>query len=153
MDLQWFIAPLHQQWAKQVKICLKHQITYYHPLTDWLLGSTIGNYGHSVMDHQWWLVPLSVISSPPQEGIKQVKIWLKLNFPIVTTIWLVTRPLVGNHVHSLVDLQWLQAPLCKQWVKHLRICLKHQIPYYYLLIDWLLVATIGNHGHLVMDLQ
>ena len=36
---------------------------------------------------------------------------------------------------------------------HLKICLKHQIPCYYPLNNWLLWATIGVHGHSVMDLQ
>ena len=32
----------------------KHEtsILYFYLLTDWLLGATIGNYGHSVMDLQ-----------------------------------------------------------------------------------------------------
>ena len=61
---------------------MKHQIPYYHPLTDWLLWATIGNYGHSVM-----------------------------------------------------DLQWLKAPVHQQEVKQVKICMKHQIPYYHSLTD------------------
>ena len=30
----------------------ERQIPDYHPFTDWLLGATIGNHGHSVMDLQ-----------------------------------------------------------------------------------------------------
>ena len=30
---------------------------------------------------------------------------------------------------------------------------EHQIPYYHSLADWFLGATIGNHGHSVIDLQ
>ena len=39
--------------SKTPQKCLKHQIPYYHSLTDWLLGATIGNHEHSVMDCQW----------------------------------------------------------------------------------------------------
>ena len=39
----------HQQWVKQLKICLKHQISYYHTLNQWLLGVTNGNQGHTVV--------------------------------------------------------------------------------------------------------
>ena len=38
---------------KHLKICLKHQIYYYHSLNNWLLGATIGNHVHSVMNCQW----------------------------------------------------------------------------------------------------
>ena len=31
--------------------------------------------------------------------------------------------------------------------------MKQQIPYFYLLTDWLLGATVGNHLHSVMDFQ
>ena len=67
------------------------------------------------------------------------------------TDWLLWT-IIGNHAVSVMDLQLLFAPLYKQWVKHLKIYLKHQIPYYHPLIDWLLGVTIGNHGHSVMDL-
>ena len=33
-------------------------ISFYLPSTDWLLGATIGNHGHSVTDLQWLLAPL-----------------------------------------------------------------------------------------------
>ena len=36
--------------VKQKKIWLKNEILYYYSLTDWLLGATIGNHGHSVID-------------------------------------------------------------------------------------------------------
>ena len=39
--------------SKTGEICLKPQIFHYYPLTDWLLGATIGNYGYLVMDFQW----------------------------------------------------------------------------------------------------
>ena len=38
-----------QKWVKQVKICLKLQISYYHPLNQWLLGATNGNQGQTMM--------------------------------------------------------------------------------------------------------
>ena len=33
------------------KIFLKLQISYYHPLNQWLLGATNGNQGQTVMGH------------------------------------------------------------------------------------------------------
>ena len=59
----------------------------YKPLIDWLLGTTIGSQGNSVMGVQW------LQASPHQQWIKQVKICLKNEFPIITH-WLVAR---GNN--------------------------------------------------------
>ena len=51
------------------------------------------------------------------------------------------------------SLNGYKFPLHQQWVKHVKICMEHQISYFYTLIDWLLRATIGNHGHSLMNLQ
>ena len=52
-----------------------------------------------------------------------------------------------------MNLQCSEGVPHQQQVKHLKICLKDLIPYYYPLTDWLLRATIGDHGLSVMDLQ
>ena len=75
------------------------------------------------------------------------------NSLLLTTNWLVARVTIGNYRYSVMDLQWLQVVMLQQWVKHLQIYLKDEIPYYHPLTDWLLGTTIGNHGVLVMDLQ
>ena len=48
-------------------------------------------------------------------------------------------------MQNSMNLQCSEIVLYQQWVKHFKICLKHQIPYYYSLTDWLLAATICNH--------
>ena len=48
--------------SKTGEICLKHQIPYYHPLTDWLLGTTISNRGSSM----FMTSPPPTMSKTPQ---------------------------------------------------------------------------------------
>ena len=44
------------------KYAWKHQIPYYHPLTDWLLETTIGNQGT-----HWWILNGYKLSSMNNE--------------------------------------------------------------------------------------
>ena len=39
----------HYNGYKPLKLCLKLQIPYYHPLNQWLLGATNGNQGQTRM--------------------------------------------------------------------------------------------------------
>ena len=48
MNLQCSEVFPHQQLTKNLKIWLNHQILYYHTLTYWLLGATIGNHGSQI---------------------------------------------------------------------------------------------------------
>ena len=80
---------------------LKHHISSYYSLTDWLLGATIGNQGHLVMDLQ------RVNASLYQQRIKHLKICLKHQIPYYYPLndWLLGAT-VGNHGHSVIYLQW-----------------------------------------------
>ena len=53
-DKQWWTFEVLKlsitQNGYELKICIKLQIPYYHPLIQWLLGATNGNQGQAVMD-------------------------------------------------------------------------------------------------------
>ena len=94
-----------------------------------------------------------VISSPPPTMNKTPQNMSEPSISLLlpTKNWLLEAT-IGNHEHSVMDLQWSSAPLYQQWVKHLKICLIHEIPYYHPLNNRLLWVTVGNHRHSVMDL-
>ena len=92
--------------------------------------------------------PLPTMSKPPQ-NMSETSIF----FYLPSTDWLLGAT-INNHGHSVTDLQWLFAPLHQQWVKHLKICQRHQIPCYNPLNNWLLgqqLVTIGNGSSMVIS--
>ena len=53
----------------------------------------------------------------------------------------------------MMDLKNSETMKNPKWVKHPKIFLKLQIPYYQLLNEWLLGVTNGNQGQTMMDLK
>ena len=82
---------------------MKHQIPYYHPLSDWLLGTTIGNQGYYLMD-----LKKSYKLPSTNNKLKKVKISMKHQIPYYHPLadWLLGVT-IGNQGCLVMDLQWL----------------------------------------------
>ena len=59
----------HYNGYKPLKICLKLQIPYYHPLNQWLLGATNARINKDG--------PLKFLDYQPTNGYKPLKLWTK----------------------------------------------------------------------------
>ena len=139
MNLQCSEALPLQQWVKYLKIWLKHQISYNHPLTYWLLIATIGNQRSPMMNLQWSEVFLL------QHHVKHLKIWLNYQIPYYHPLsYLLAGATTGNHRWPMMNLQCSEAFPHQQWVKHLKIWLKHQTFYF----DWQPFLTIQDGCHI-----
>ena len=146
MNLQCSEVFPQQQWTKNLKIWLNHQIPYYHPLTYWLLGATIGKQGSQIDES-------SMFSSFPPPTMKKTPQNMAelLNSLLSPINLLVVRG--NNWQPRMMNLQCSEVFPFQQWTKNLKIWLNHQILYYHPLTYWLLGATIGNQGSPMMNLQ